>query len=95
MCFFNNYCVLFVFTSMGKMYSKKARDYRLVIKKEAKDYSYIRELQTDLLRERLSGGALPARSIKRPDDARRLGVLCGKPAPTTEELMQARQQREM
>ena len=70
------------------MYSKKSKNYRLVIQKETKKYTYIPELLNTLLQRRLSGEGMATRSIKRPDDARRLGVLSGVPGPTIAELEQ-------
>ena len=75
------------------MFSKKTKGYRVVVIKEEKDYSYIPELLNAVLQKRLSGTGMPARSIKRPDDPRRLGVLCGVPAPTIEELLQTQASR--
>lgn len=57
--------------------------------KVEKDYSYIPDLQSSILRQRLAAprGMTQSRP-SRPEDPRRLGVLSGVPAPTTQELLQ-------
>ena len=65
-----------------------------MIRKEAKDYTYIRDLRNNLLQRRLSGEGMASKSIKRPDDARQLGVLSGIEGPTIAELLRRREERE-
>lgn len=57
--------------------------------KVEKDYSYIADLQSAILQQRLSAtGGMPRSRTRRPDDPRQHGVLSGVPAPTTQELLQ-------
>ena len=94
MAFNCNNLISFYFISFGKAYSKKAKSYHVVVQKEDKNYSYIPDLQNAVLQKRLTSGGMPSKSQKRPEDARRLGVLSGVPAPPTEELLQQRANRE-
>ena len=56
--------------------------------KVSKDYSYISALQTDILTSRLSADrGMPRTTTRRPNDARKYGVLCGVPPPSTQELL--------
>ncbi|XP_070404787.1 uncharacterized protein [Nothobranchius furzeri] len=72
-----------------KIFNKKSRCWRLYSEKVAKDYSYIPEIQTMIVNQRLtSKKGLPRRYKLRPEDPRRYGLLSGVPAPSTEELLQ-------
>ncbi|KAK1891048.1 S-adenosylmethionine decarboxylase proenzyme [Dissostichus eleginoides] len=73
----------------GKLYNKRSRAWRLHTLKVEKNYSYIPDLQSTILRRRLSATkGMPRIRAKRPDDPRQHGVLSGAPAPTTQELLQ-------
>ncbi|CAL8404979.1 unnamed protein product [Boreogadus saida] len=72
----------------GKVYNKKSRKWSLYTLKQEKDYSYIKDLQSEILQKKLSGGGVPRRRTLRPTDPRQYGVLPGIPAPTTQELLQ-------
>ncbi|XP_063043368.1 uncharacterized protein LOC134437766 [Engraulis encrasicolus] len=73
----------------GKLYNKRSRTWRLHTVKVEKDYSYITDLQRTILRRRLAAArGMADTKPSRPDDPRRLGPLCGVPAPTTQELLQ-------
>lgn len=72
-----------------KLFNKKSRKWSLYAVKEDKDYSYIPDLQSAVVRKRVSSGhGLPRVSKKRPDDPRQHGVLSGVPAPSTQELLE-------
>ncbi|XP_062379106.1 uncharacterized protein LOC134067711 isoform X2 [Sardina pilchardus] len=73
----------------GKLFNKRSKTWRLYSLKVDKDYSYIPDLQSAILRARLAAprGMEKSRPL-RPEDPRRLGVLSGVPAPTTQELLQ-------
>lgn len=76
------------------MYNKKSRKWSLYTVKVEKDYTYIVDLQSAILRRRLSTtGGVPRAARKRPDDPRQLGVLSGVPAPSTQELVQSQLSR--
>ncbi|XP_037635921.1 uncharacterized protein LOC119494253 [Sebastes umbrosus] len=77
-----------------RVYNKKSKRYRVTTVKVAKDYSYIPQLQQNILGKRLKAvGGLPRRRSMRPDDPRTLGVLAGVVPPTTAELVQAQIRR--
>lgn len=77
-----------------RFYSKKSKRYRVNTVKVAKDYSYIPQLQRNILGKRLeSGGGLARRRSLRPDDPRALGLLPGVVPPPTAELAQAQIRR--
>lgn len=62
--------------------------------KEAKDYKYIPELQTQILQKRLSStGGLPRRRSIQPEDPRALGPLSGIIPPPTAELVRTQLRR--
>ncbi|KAK7898837.1 hypothetical protein WMY93_019690 [Mugilogobius chulae] len=78
----------------GRLYSKRSKMWRLYTIKKQKEYRYIPDLQSAILHSRLL--AARGMSEKRPvrlDDPRRLGLLSGAPAPTTEELLQQKASR--
>ncbi|CAM4301752.1 unnamed protein product [Leuciscus chuanchicus] len=77
----------------AKLYSKRSRRWRLYSVKDKKDYSYITELQVDIVRKRLASAALPVKTTRRPGDPRRLGTLSGVSAPSTEELLRTQHTR--
>ncbi|XP_073341823.1 uncharacterized protein [Pagrus major] len=78
----------------GKVYNKKSKKWSLYTEKVEKDYSYIPDLQSAILRCRLSAtGGLPRTARKRPDDPRQHGVLSGVPAPSMQELLQTQLSR--
>ncbi|XP_039521854.1 uncharacterized protein LOC120475213 [Pimephales promelas] len=77
----------------AKLYSKRSRRWRVYSLKVKKDYSYITELQVDIVRKRLASAGLPVKTTRRPGDPRRLGTLSGVPAPSTEELLRTQHTR--
>ncbi|XP_065150413.1 uncharacterized protein [Paramisgurnus dabryanus] len=77
----------------AKLYSKRSRRWRLYSVKVKKDYNYITELLVAIVLKRLASAALPLRATKRPGDPRRLGVLSGVTAPSTEELLRTQHTR--
>merc|ERR1712002_1167812 len=85
-CDFQIMCNLLSFRQK-RVYSKKSKRYRVHTAKVAKDYSYIPQLQTKILKRRLdSAGGLPRRRTLRLDDPRALGLLPGVVPPPTAEL---------
>ncbi|XP_028298406.1 uncharacterized protein LOC114460682 [Gouania willdenowi] len=72
-----------------RLFNKKSKKWSLYTVKEDKDYGYIPDLQSAILRKRLSAvGGLPRTITRRPDDPRQYGVLSGVPAPATQDLLQ-------
>lgn len=72
-----------------KIYKKKSRKWSLYALKVEKDYSYIPDLQSAILRQKLNAtGGMPRTRTMRPDDPRQLGVLSGDPGPSTQVLLQ-------
>ncbi|KAK0151917.1 hypothetical protein N1851_006721 [Merluccius polli] len=72
----------------GKVFNKKSRKWSLYTMKVDKDYAYIPDLQKAILRSRTTAHkGMPRQRTLRPDDPRQLGVLCGVPPPSTEELL--------
>ncbi|KAK0142690.1 hypothetical protein N1851_019380 [Merluccius polli] len=70
----------------GKVFNKKSRKWSLYTMKV--DYAYIPDLQKAILRSRTTAHkGMPRQRTLRPDDPRQLGVLCGVPPPSTEELL--------
>lgn len=85
---------LFSYYRYSKVYNKKSKKWSLYTEKVEKDYSYIPDLQSAILRCRLSAtGGLPRTARKRPDDPRQHGVLSGVPAPSMQELLQTQLSR--
>uniref|UniRef100_UPI0037E704BE uncharacterized protein n=1 Tax=Semicossyphus pulcher TaxID=241346 RepID=UPI0037E704BE len=77
-----------------KVHNKKSRKWSLYTLKVEKDYSYIVDLESAILRRRLSvTGGLPRTARKRPDNTLQHGVLSGVPAPSTQELLQSQLSR--
>lgn len=80
--------------SQKRLYSKKSQRYRVQTVKEAKNYSYIPDLQTKILHIRLhSTGGLPRKRSFRAEDPRFLGPLSGILPPPTAELVQSQVRR--
>ncbi|XP_034552468.1 uncharacterized protein LOC117821977 isoform X2 [Notolabrus celidotus] len=74
-----------------RCYNKTTKTWSVHTLKVQKDYSYIPQLQKEILGRRLnSGKGLPKTRPMRPDDPRRLGHVAGIPPPPTAELLQAR-----
>ncbi|KAJ8334730.1 hypothetical protein SKAU_G00403690 [Synaphobranchus kaupii] len=78
-----------------KLFNKKSRKWSLYPVKVVKDCRYITDLQTAILRQRLTSKGMPRTRTTRPDDPRQHGVLSGVPAPTTEELLQTQVSRRL
>ena len=77
-----------------RVYSKKSQRYRVHTVKEAKDYSYISDLQKNILEKRLSSSkGLPKRRNIQPNDPRALGPLSGIVPPPTAELVETQRRR--
>lgn len=94
LCTYHQAHNLFCDGRYGKVYNKKSRKWSLYTLKVEKDYSYIVDLQSAILRCRLSATkGLPRTAKKRPDDPRQHGVLSGVPAPSTQELLQTQLSR--
>ncbi|KAK7916712.1 hypothetical protein WMY93_012473 [Mugilogobius chulae] len=77
-----------------KIVQQAIEDVASVHHQKQKEYRYIPDLQSAILHSRLL--AARGMSEKRPvrlDDPRRLGLLSGAPAPTTEELLQQKASR--
>ncbi|KAK7883964.1 hypothetical protein WMY93_027087 [Mugilogobius chulae] len=71
-----------------KVFNKKSKCWSLYAVKMDKDYSYIPDLQSMIIAERLSSKkGLPRHAKSRPSDPRRLGLLTDVPAPSVQELL--------
>ncbi|CAK6981148.1 uncharacterized protein LOC119503727, partial [Scomber scombrus] len=77
-----------------RLYKANARRWSVYAVKTPKTYSYIRDIQAEIVAKRLSSGVgMPERRPQRPDDPRRLGPIPLIPPPPTQELAEKQLRR--
>ncbi|KAG1935367.1 hypothetical protein F2P79_019231 [Pimephales promelas] len=73
-----------------KQFQKKTGRWTVYALKVPKDYSYIPDLQAEIVRTRLQADVgMPRRRVPRPEDPRRLGLLPSVPPPSIDSILEA------
>lgn len=88
--------IIFPFPSCSfkRKFNKKSQRWTVVAELEPKTYSYISDLQANIVSTRLeSGTGIPRRRPPAESDPRHLGLLPPVPPPAVEDLVQAHMSR--